>query len=182
MLLGNGSANAITVKKKRDAPGDPSEVWALGGSFCAIKDWNPAVADCIVSQQNGVTFPPVTLKDGTSFMEKLTSTEGTSYSYELVEGQLPVMNYAATLRSKRMKTPPRSEVHWDASSDAKRTSEQDAQRRIAEILEAGVSGIKKMAIATDVAEEKASRIRAEGTMRNGLVLLMFSFLLAACDA
>src|SRR5262245_51581432 len=53
---------------------------------------------------------------------------------------------------------------------------------MAEILEAGVSGIKKMAIAADVAKEKASRIRAEGTMRNGLVLLMFSFLLAACDA
>jgi hypothetical protein len=33
-IVGSGTAHAITVKKKRGAPG--STVWALVGSFCAI--------------------------------------------------------------------------------------------------------------------------------------------------
>jgi hypothetical protein len=35
-IVGSGTAHAITVKKKRDAPGEPVTVWALVGSFCAI--------------------------------------------------------------------------------------------------------------------------------------------------
>ncbi len=36
-----GTAQAITVKKKRDAPGEPTAVWALVGSFCAIRIGTP---------------------------------------------------------------------------------------------------------------------------------------------
>ena len=40
------AAEAIEVKKRREAPGKPAEVWAVVGDFCAIKDWHPAVAEC----------------------------------------------------------------------------------------------------------------------------------------
>ena len=73
-----------------------------------------------------------------------------------MEGQLPVKNYTATLSVEEDEdSPHRSEVHWDARFDAKGASDEDAQKRIAEILEAGVSGIKKKAIAADVAKEPA---------------------------
>jgi hypothetical protein len=55
-LLWGSSANAITVEKKRDAPGDPAEVWALVGDFCAIKDWHPVVAQCEETKEGDVTF------------------------------------------------------------------------------------------------------------------------------
>jgi len=43
-VVGSGSAYAITVKKRTEAPGLPPEIWQLVGGFCAIKDWHPAVA------------------------------------------------------------------------------------------------------------------------------------------
>ena len=39
-------AEAIEVRKRREAPGTAAEVWALVGGFCAIQKWHPAVAKC----------------------------------------------------------------------------------------------------------------------------------------
>jgi hypothetical protein len=41
VIVYTGTAQAITVKKKRDAPGEPTAVWALVGSFCAIRIGTP---------------------------------------------------------------------------------------------------------------------------------------------
>lgn len=147
LLIGSGSAYAITVKKKRDAPGDPAEVWALIGDFCAIKNWHPAIADCEQTEEGGATFRTLTLKGGGKIKEKLTGTEETSYSYEITEGPLPVKNYKATFSVEEDEdTPDRSEVEWEATFDANGASDEDAQKTIAGIFEDGVKAIKQKAI------------------------------------
>ena len=55
LLIASGSAYAITVKKRIEAPGLPPEVWAIVGAFCAIKNWHPAVAKCEESKEGDVT-------------------------------------------------------------------------------------------------------------------------------
>ena len=67
LIVYSGIAHAITVKKKRDAPGEPAAVWALIGSFCAIKNWHPAVADCETSKEGDVTSRTLTLEDGSKY-------------------------------------------------------------------------------------------------------------------
>ena len=64
LLIGSGSAFAITVKKRTEAPGLPPEIWAIVGEFCAIKDWHPAVAKCEETKEGDVTFRTLMLKDG----------------------------------------------------------------------------------------------------------------------
>src|SRR3970040_1546218 len=57
LLIGSGSAYAITVKKRIEAPGLPAEVWAVAGeTFCTIKAWHPAVAACEETKDGDVTF------------------------------------------------------------------------------------------------------------------------------
>ena len=57
LLIASGSAYAITVKKRIEAPGLPPEVWAVSGSgFCQIKEWHPAVAECEESKEGDVVF------------------------------------------------------------------------------------------------------------------------------
>jgi hypothetical protein len=147
LVIGSSSAYALTVKKKRDAPGDPEEVWALIGDFCAIKNWHPAVANCEESKEGDVTYRLLTLKNGGKIKEKLTGTEETSYSYEIVESPLPVKNYKATLEVEEDEdSPDRSEVEWEATFDANGASDEDAQKAIAGIFEDGVKAIKKLAI------------------------------------
>jgi hypothetical protein len=148
LLVWGSAAYAITVEKKRDAPGDPEEVWALVGDFCAIKDWQPVVAQCEQTKEGDVTFRTLTLKDGGKIKEKLTGTEDSSYSYAIIESPLPVKNYKAKLSVEEDEdSPDRSEVHWEATFDAQGASEDDAKKTIADIFEAGVKGIKKAAIA-----------------------------------
>jgi Polyketide cyclase / dehydrase and lipid transport len=147
IVIFSGSACALTVKKKRDAPGDPTEVWALIGDFCAIKNWHPAVAECEETKEGDVTFRTLTLKNGGKIKEKLTGTDETSYNYEIVESPLPVENYKATLSVEEDEdSPDRSEVEWEATFDAKGASDEDAQKVVAGIVEDGVKGIKQLAI------------------------------------
>ena len=94
----SAAAEAIEVKKRREAPGTPAAVWEVVGGFCAIKNWHPAVAECEEITEGDDVFRILTLQDGGKIKERLTDKGDTSYSYEIVESPLPVKNYKATLK------------------------------------------------------------------------------------
>jgi hypothetical protein len=167
VLIGSGSAYAITVKKRIEAPGQPAEVWEVAGeTFCTIKEWHPAVAECEESEEGDVTFRTLTLKDGGKIKEKLTDTDDLSYSYEITESPLPVKNYSSKLWVEEDDEPDRTVIYWQSEFDpADGTSEEDAKKLITGILGDGVKGIKKNAIA---AWDKAHPEEAgEGTSGGG---------------
>ena len=148
LLIGSGSASAITVKKRIEAPGLPPEVWAIAGAFCQIKDWHPAVAECEETKEGDVTFRTLTLKDGTKIKEKLTGTEDLAYTYEIIESPLPVKNYSSKLWVEEDDEPDRSVIYWQSEFEpADGASEDDAKKVITGILGDGVKGIKKNALA-----------------------------------
>ena len=98
LVVTSGSAYAIDVNKKIAAPGQMMVLWSTISEFCSIKDWHPAIADCKESKEGDATFRVLTLKDnGGTIKEKLTGSDDTSYSYEIVESPLPVKNYSAKL-------------------------------------------------------------------------------------
>jgi hypothetical protein len=136
------TAEALEVKKRREAPGTPAAVWAMVGDFCAIKSWHPTVADCVEETEGDVVFRTVTLKDGGKIKEKLTEKGDTSYSYEIVESPLPVKNYKATLRIGEDDEENRVEIVWQATFDDEGASGDDAKKKITGILNDGVAGIK----------------------------------------
>ena len=147
LLIGSGSASAITVKKRIEAPGLPPEVWAIAGAFCQIKDWHPAVAECEETKEGDVTFRTLTLKDGAKLKEKLTGTEDLAYTYEIVEGPVPVKNYTSKLWVEEDDEPDRTIIYWQSDFDANGASDEEAKKIITGILGDGVKGIKKNAIA-----------------------------------
>jgi hypothetical protein len=150
------AAEAIEVKKRREAPGKPAEVWAVVGDFCAIKDWHPAVAECEQIEEGGDTFRILTLGDGGKIKEKLTDSDDTSYSYEIIEGPLPVKNYEATLEVGEDDEPDRVEIEWEAEFDADGVEDAEATKIISGIFNDGVTGIKKKAIAAYDKREAAA--------------------------
>ena len=148
LVIGSGAAYAVTVKKRIEAPGLPPEIWEVVGGFCAIKTWHPAVAACEETKEGDVTFRTLTLKDGAKIKEKLTGTEDLAYTYEIVEGPLPVKNYSSRLWLEVDDEPDRSVIYWQSEFDpADDTSEDDAKKIITGILGDGVKGIKKAALA-----------------------------------
>ena len=98
LVASSSSAFALDVNKHIAAPAQLLVVWSTISEFCSIKDWHPAIADCKESKEGSDTFRVLTLKDnGGTIKEKLTGSDDTSYSYEIVEGPLPVKNYSAKL-------------------------------------------------------------------------------------
>jgi Polyketide cyclase / dehydrase and lipid transport len=157
LLIGSGSAYAITVKKRTEAPGLPPEIWAIAGEFCAIKDWHPAIAECEETKEGDVTFRTLTLKDGgAKIKEKLTAKDDLSYTYEIVESPLPVKNYTSKLWLEVDDEPDRSVIYWQSDFDANGASDEEAEKTIKGILSAGVKGIKKQAIAAHDAKHGTS--------------------------
>jgi hypothetical protein len=147
VVVGSGSAYAITAKKRIEAPGLPPEVWAVVGEFCAIENWHPAVAKCEETKEGDVTFRTLTLKDGGKIKEKLTGTEATAYTYENVESPLPVKNYKSKLGLEVDDEPDRTIIYWQSDFDANGKSDEEAKKIMTGILGDGVKGIKKAAIA-----------------------------------
>lgn len=141
----SAAAEALDVKKRREAPGKPAEVWAMVGEFCAIKDWHPAVTECVEETEGDVVYRTLTLKDGGKIKEKQTDKGDTSYSYEIVESPLPVKNYKATLRIGEDDEENRIEIVWQATFDANGASDEAATKTITGILNDGVGGIKAKA-------------------------------------
>ena len=148
LVIGTGSASAITVKKRTEAPGLPPEIWSIVGEFCAIEKWHPAVAKCEESKVGDVTFRTLTLKDGGMIKEKLTGTEDLAYTYEIVESPLPVKNYKSKLWLEVDDEPDRSVIYWQSDFDAADgKTDEEATKTITGILKDGVKGIKSQAIA-----------------------------------
>jgi hypothetical protein len=162
LLLGSASASAVTVKKRIEAPGLPAEVWAVAGAFCAINSWHPAVAECEETKEGDVTFRTLTLQDGGKIKEKLLKSDDLSYSYEIIEGPLPVKNYKAKFWMEEDDEPDRSVIYWQADFDAAEgTAEEDAQKLIRQIFTDGVKGVKKKAIMAHDEREKKAGTAAE---------------------
>ena len=147
LVIASGSAYAITVKKRIEAPGLPAEVWAVAGGFCQIKDWHPAVAECVEAKEGDVVFRTLTLKDGAKIKEKLTGKDDLSYSYEIVESPLPVKNYKSKLWVETDDEPDRTVIYWQSDFDANGKPDDEAKKIITGILGDGVKGIKKVSIA-----------------------------------
>jgi len=149
VVFASGSAYALKVKKKAEAPGQPADVWVVAGeTFCAIKSWHPAIAECEETTEGDVTFRTLTLQDGGKIKEKLTGTEDLSYSYEITESPFPVTNYSSKLWVEADDEPDRSVIYWQSEFEAADgTTEEEAKKLIKGILSDGVKGIKKNATA-----------------------------------
>jgi len=146
LAVGTASAQALEARRRSEVPGNPQTIWAFAGDFCSIKDWHPLVADCKETQEGNDTFRTLTLKDGGTIEEKLTDKDDLSYSYEIVESPLPVKNYKAKFWVEPDDEPERTAVYWEAEFDANEASDEDATKKVYDILVAGMKGIKKVAL------------------------------------
>ena len=94
-----------------------------------------------------MTFRTLTLKNGGKIKEKLTGTEASAYTYEIVESPLPVKNYKSKLWLEADDEPNRTVIFWQSDFDpADGKTEEEAKKVVTGILADGVKGIKKASI------------------------------------
>ncbi len=76
----------------------PDQIWALIGTFSALPDWHPAIQSSRLEDDGRVRR--LTLLGGGEIVERLETIDEKErrYRYSIVNSQLSVGNYTATLR------------------------------------------------------------------------------------
>jgi hypothetical protein len=153
------AAQAATLTRSVVVAGTTSQIWAMVGPFCAIKDWLPPVGTCTESSES----PPVrtlVTKDGkATFIERQVTRSDKEhfYSYEFVSSPLPVSHYQATIQVAALDDN-RSIVTWSASYAPDKGRDAEADRALRGIYAAGLSTIRLQA-----AQQLASAATREAT-------------------
>ncbi len=140
------TAGAATLTRSVVVSGTPSEVWAMVGPFCAIKNWLPPVGSCEESGKSPLIRTLVTKDGSATFVERQVARSDSAhyYSYVFVSSPLPVSRYKSTIEV----TPRRdgqSIVTWSASYTPHAGRDGDAKEALGGIYDAGLASIQVQA-------------------------------------
>lgn len=117
------AAGSLSVTREVTLDSTPATVWKLVGNFNALDVWHPAVSK---SELNGAgtkvgTRRLLTLADNSTqtIIEQLTAYDAkkTSYSFTIVRGPLPVVNYSSTI-SLNATPDGKTLLKWTSTFDA----------------------------------------------------------------
>lgn len=138
MMATGAKAAEYEISQSYQTAQSTAEVWRVIGDFCDIDDWHPDISDCTLKVMDGSLHRVLKTGDGGEIVEKRIASEaGLSYTYRITQSPLAVENFTATLAVE-----PRDGalVTWIArfSSD-----DPAMEGRVANLVEAGVSGIEK---------------------------------------
>jgi hypothetical protein len=136
-------AAAAELTRSIDVAAKPADIWSMIGSFCAIKDWHPAIGTCT---EDGGAPPVRTLvtKDGkVTFVEMQVARDDAqhTYSYEFVSSPFPVSRYVGTI-SVMAHGASMSTVVWHGVYTPLPGKEAEASDAFASVYEPGLAAIK----------------------------------------
>jgi Polyketide cyclase / dehydrase and lipid transport len=127
------------------------QVWARIRDFKTLDAWHPGISSSVIedggpSDRVGC-IRKMELQGGGVIREQLLemSDLGHHYSYSILESPLPVANYRATLRLRRISDGNRTFAEWSASFDADPPEKQgDAEALISNgVFQGGFDALKQ---------------------------------------
>jgi hypothetical protein len=134
----------VSMSMNLGVPAD--KVWELIGGFNALPDWHPAVEKSEIEGEGTGSVRTLHLAGGGTIRERLEQVDdaGKVYSYSILSGPLPVMNYTATIRLREAEDGSGCAVEWESDFLPSGAPEGDAVEVIRGIYQAGFDNLKKM--------------------------------------
>jgi mxaD protein len=149
-------AKTLKVKESVEINAKADDVWAKANNFGDLGAWHPAVKKTeILEGENNKkgAVRLLTLQDGGTIKEKLKAynAKKMSFTYEIIEGVLPVSHYVSTVSVKAGKDG-KTTVVWEGSFKRKDTSaapakgqgDEDASNTITGVYKGGLENLKKI--------------------------------------
>lgn len=120
-----------------------TEVWRRIGRFDAVPAWHPEVESSRL--EDGGRIRRVKLADGGERVERLISHDDAnrSYTYDFLEGSLPVRDYEATLAVEDDRHGSAT-IRWSSRFTAAGASETEAAAKIRDFMEAGLDNLHEV--------------------------------------
>ncbi|MBY6414349.1 SRPBCC family protein [Rhodococcus sp. BP-252] len=127
-----------TVSVRQEFAQSPSALWAVVGDPAAAASWIPSLGSATMEGdvRHGV------FTDGNPVRERIVAhdDENRTYTYEYVDGPLPLAKYVSTIRVDAAGSG--SVVSWDAEF----TASGDAPAALEKDLESGIGDIYRAAL------------------------------------
>jgi hypothetical protein len=147
----------VKVDKSIEIDAPVEKVWGIISEYCSIKDWNPGVTACEVSNGNQPdSVRTITLQNGKQMKEKLVkyAPETFSYQYMLTEPNveaMPVNTHGATITVKDGGG--KTIVEWKGAfyrsfpgpNPPPELSDETASRILSDFYTGGLTKIKELA-------------------------------------
>ncbi len=139
----------IEVRVTSVIPAEVGRVWSVIRDFNGMPAWHPLIDDSRIetgapSDQIGCVRQ-LTLSDGAVVRERLLSLSDfdRSFAYEIVEADIPLLNYAAGVALDRVTDGEITFGRWWAKFDAPPGKEDELSRLVAdEVFQAGFDALK----------------------------------------
>jgi Polyketide cyclase / dehydrase and lipid transport len=100
------------VRRMVSLPVDRETVWGAIGGFGLIEQWHPLIERAELTEIDGEAYRHVTTTDGKRFLERLIEAGPHHFTYEMIDGPLPVTDHRATLSC--VAEPNGCHVYWSA--------------------------------------------------------------------
>ena len=130
-----------------DAPID--RVWAVLRDFNSHSAWHPAVGDSRIERGESADQVGCVrnffLKDGNHIREQLLALSDSDYlsTYCILDATLPMRNYVATVRLKRVTDGDRTFWHWESTFDVPKGREREFDQLVGGgVYEGGFAGLR----------------------------------------
>lgn len=141
MAANVSAAGSIAVEETMKLNAKPAAVWALLGDFNGLYRWHPAVASS--DRDNNIRV--LTLGNGAQITETLLSKDqaNRSYRYKIDQAPLPVSDYEAEIKVS-LDDKGGSIVVWSSNFNAAGASDQEAEKAIRGVYQAGLQNLEKL--------------------------------------
>ncbi len=144
------AAAELSVSKSVSIAASADAVWAKTKDFNGLNTWHPAIAKSEIVEGTNNTVGAVRLltlagETPSTIKEKLTALDdaGKTFTYEIVEGPLPVAGYVSTFTVAAAGEG--STVTWSSKFKANGADDATATTTIEGVYTAGLDNLKKLA-------------------------------------
>ena len=131
----------IEIGAKLNLPLPAAKLWKIVGDFNGMANWHPLVEHSALEVSEGRTLRHLRLFGGGSLVERLEShdPEARAYSYSIVESDLPLIDYVATIGVSE--APGGCSVYWQCSFEALANADE-IERHIRDVIDAGFARLR----------------------------------------
>jgi mxaD protein len=134
------------VSRERVIQAAAAAVWATIADFAAVEQYSPMVSRCDLEGPDGPgQLRHLTLSDGTVTTSRLVEIqhEARVLAYEIVVTQLPLTDYASTMRVEPVSSG-RCRVTWSSRFAPRGASLEEASAFLVQNLDAGLEALANL--------------------------------------
>jgi len=139
----------IEVKTSQEIKGSKEDVWDIVGPFDKISSWFDGIVKTeMKTASNGNSVRTLTLANGAVLSDELVDEKDFSYTYKIIEGELPFENYVATIGVKDTKDG--VSLYYEVSIDVSEENRDDSVAFLEGLYVAAFKKVQAMVEKTDV--------------------------------